>query len=309
MQCPETSIHMRINSTGAVEQASYERVTTRVSSISMAGNVLLALFKFIAGILGHSGAMISDAVHSSSDVLGSLIVIIGVKISGKDADKNHPYGHERFESVASILLSVLLLFAAVEIAEKGIVSVWNGDYRTAAIPGGIALIAAVISIVSKEAMYHYTMHYAKILSSGSLKAEAWHHRSDSLSSIGSLIGIAGARLGFPILDPIAAVIISLFILKAAYDIFMGAIDQMTDHAGSKELEKEIRECVLGCSGIRHIDILRTREFGRKIYVDLEVSMDSALTLEEAHENAEAVHHVLEERFPELKHVMVHVNPD
>ena len=293
----------------AGDQATYEKVTTRVSSISMIGNIILALFKFIAGILGRSGAMISDAVHSSSDVLGSLIVIIGVKISGKDADRNHPYGHERFESVASILLSGILLFAAFEIAEKGVSSVISGDYKTAALPGLIALIAAVLSIVSKEAMYYYTMHYAKELSSGALKAEAWHHRSDSLSSIGSLVGIAGARIGFPILDPIAAVIISLFILKAAYDIFMSAINQMTDHAGSKELENEIRECVNGCDGIRHIDLLRTREFGRKLYVDLEVSMDHSLSLEAAHENAEAVHDKLEKRFPELKHVMVHVNPD
>ena len=296
-------------STAQVDQATYERVTTKVSSFSMAGNILLALFKFIAGIAGHSGAMISDAVHSSSDVLGSLIVLVGVKISGKAADKNHPYGHERFESVASILLSVLLLFAAVEIAEGGIKSVISGDYKTAVMPGMIALIAAIVSIVSKEALYHYTMHFSRAIRSDSLRAEAWHHRSDSLSSIGSLIGIAGARAGIPILDPAAAVVISLFIFKAAYDIFRNAIDQLTDHVGNRELEADIRECVLECEGVRHIDILRSREFGRKVYVDLEVSMDKDMSLDEAHRRAEQVHHRLEERFPELKHVMVHVNPD
>ena len=296
-------------STAQADQATYERVTTKVSSFSMAGNILLALFKFIAGIAGHSGAMISDAVHSSSDVLGSLIVLVGVKISGKAADKNHPYGHERFESVASILLSVLLLFAAVEIAEGGIKSVVSGDYKTAAMPGMIALIAAIVSIVSKEALYHYTMHFSRAIRSDSLRAEAWHHRSDSLSSIGSLIGIAGARAGIPILDPAAAVVISLFIFKAAYDIFRNAIDQLTDHVGNRELEADIRECVLECEGVRHIDILRSREFGRKVYVDLEVSMDKDMSLDEAHRKAEQVHHRLEERFPELKHVMVHVNPD
>ncbi len=296
-------------STAQVDQATYERVTTKVSSFSMAGNILLALFKFIAGIAGHSGAMISDAVHSSSDVLGSLIVLVGVKISGKAADKNHPYGHERFESVASILLSVLLLFAAVEIAEGGIKSVVSGDYKTAVMPGMIALIAAIVSIVSKEALYHYTMHFSRAIRSDSLRAEAWHHRSDSLSSIGSLIGIAGARAGIPILDPAAAVVISLFIFKAAYDIFRNAIDQLTDHVGNRELEADIRECVLECEGVRHIDILRSREFGRKVYVDLEVSMDKDMSLDEAHRRAEQVHHRLEERFPELKHVMVHVNPD
>ena len=296
-------------STAQVDQATYERVTTKVSSFSMAGNILLALFKFIAGIAGHSGAMISDAVHSSSDVLGSLIVLVGVKISGKAADKNHPYGHERFESVASILLSVLLLFAAVEIAEGGIKSVISGDYKTAVMPGMIALVAAIVSIVSKEALYHYTMHFSRAIRSDSLRAEAWHHRSDSLSSIGSLIGIAGARAGIPILDPAAAVVISLFIFKAAYDIFRNAIDQLTDHVGNRELEADIRECVLECEGVRHIDILRSREFGRKVYVDLEVSMDKDMSLDEAHRRAEQVHHRLEERFPELKHVMVHVNPD
>ena len=287
---------------------SYEQVTTRVSSVSMAGNVLLAAFKFFAGIFGHSAAMISDAVHSSSDVLGSLIVLIGVKLSGKEADRNHPYGHERFESVASILLSFLLLMAGLEIAGSSIGSVVRGEYLTAQLPGKIALAAAIISIVSKEAMYYYTMHFANKISSGSLRAEAWHHRSDSLSSIGSLIGIAGTRAGIPLCEPIAAGLISLFILKAAYDIFKSAIDQMTDHAGSAELENEIRTCVSSYDGIMSIDMLHTREFGRKIYVDLEVSMDSALSLGEAHDKAEGVHDLLEERFPELKHVMVHVNP-
>ena len=276
--------------------------------VSMAGNFLLAGFKFAAGFIGRSDAMISDAVHSSSDIVGSLIVLAGSVISGKDADREHPYGHERFESIASLTLSFLLLFAALEIMKSGLGKIISGSYKEAAIPGMISLIAAVISIVSKELMFWYTMHFARKIDSGSLKAEAWHHRSDSLSSVGSLAGIAGARMGWKILDPLAALLIGILIARTGLEIFKEAIDKLTDHACSRELEEKIRSCVQKQDDVRGIDVLRTREFGRMVYLDLEVRMDKELSLGKAHQSAEILHDTIEQEFPEIKHVMIHVNP-
>ncbi len=286
----------------------YQRVTNRVSVVSMAGNLLLTFFKLMAGLLGRSSAMISDAAHSFSDILGGLIVIVGVGISEKEADEEHPYGHERLESAASLLLSFILALAGIGIFRSALDKITTGEYLTSAAPGRIALAAAIVSIVVKEGMFWYTMHYAGKISSGSLKAEAWHHRSDALSSVGSLVGIAGARLGMRVLDPIAGMVISVFILKAAWDIFTEAMGGLTDRSVGGRTEERIRSCVEEWKGIRSIDLLRTREFGRKIYVDLEVSMDGDLSLAEAHAQAEGLHDLLEKRFPDIKHVMIHVNP-
>lgn len=290
------------------ENNSYQSAVGKVSVIGIAGNLLLAAFKFLAGILGHSSAMLSDALHSASDIAGGIIVMIGVSFSEKQADKEHPYGHERIECIASILLAVLLLIAGLAMGYSAAQSIVSGEYRTAAAPGRIALIAACVSIAVKEAMFRYTMARAKKLDSGALRAEAWHHRSDALSSIGSLAGVLGARLGAPILDPAAGLVICLFILKAAYDIFREAVERMTDHSGGEELEQSIRECVAEYPEIRGVDLLRTREFGRMVYVDLEIRMDGSLSLEASHGAAERLHDELEARFPRVKHVMIHVNP-
>ena len=287
---------------------SYGTVARRISVLSMAGNFLLTAFKLFAGVVGHSSAMISDAVHSSSDMAGSLIVLIGVGLSEKEADEDHPYGHERLECVASILLSFLLALAGYGVASSALKTILNQSGEPVQIPGRIAMAAAVISIIVKELMFHYTHHAAVRVQSVALKAEAWHHRSDALSSVGSLIGIAGARLGIEILDPVAGLLISLFIFKSAFDIFREAIDKMTDHAGSPELESLIRELVNSDPHVKAIDLLHTREFGRKVYVDLEVAMDSELSLKEAHTYAEEIHDRIESGFPEIKHVMIHVNP-
>ena len=193
--------------------SSFEAVATRVSFVSIIVNLLLAGFKFIAGILGRSGAMISDAVHSSSDVFGSLIVIVGVKMSEKASDQDHPYGHERMESVASIILAVILLIAGLMIGREAVLSIVEGSYLTDPAPGLLALAAAVVSIVVKEGMFWYTWVNAKKIQSSALKAEAWHHRSDALSSIGALIGIGGALAGVRVLEPVASIVICLFILK------------------------------------------------------------------------------------------------
>ena len=276
--------------------------------VSIVGNTVLSLFKLLAGILANSGAMISDAVHSASDVLSSIIVIIGVKFAVKDSDKDHPYGHERFECVAAIVLAVILLVTGLFIGISAAEKLAGEDGRELAVPGMLALIAAVISIVTKEAMYWYTRFHAKRVDSGALMAEAWHHRSDALSSVGALIGIAGARMGLPALDPIASLIICVFIAKAAYDIFVDAIGKMVDQSCSEEMEGELLQCALGQSGVLGVDMIQTRVFGNKIYVDIEICADGALTLWEGHEIAERVHSAIEERFEKVKHIMVHVNP-
>ncbi|MGN0334400.1 MAG: cation diffusion facilitator family transporter [Lachnospiraceae bacterium] len=288
---------------------SFEKVATRVTMVSIIGNLILSGFKLLAGILAHSAAMVSDAVHSASDVFSSIVVIIGVKFSSRDSDKEHPYGHERFECVAAIVLSVVLFITGLAIGFDAVRNIFAGIYDDSlTVPGIPALIAALISIVAKEAMYRYTKYYAEQLDSGALMADAWHHRSDAFSSVGALIGIAGSRMGYPILDPIAGFIICIFIGKAAIDIFKDAIDKMVDHACDEATEEAIRNCARAHAGVLNIDFLHTRVFGNKIYVDLEISADGDRSLKETHAIAEAVHDAIESEFPKVKHIMVHVNP-
>ena len=285
----------------------FEKTATRVSLVSIAGNAVLSLFKLLAGIFANSGAMISDAVHSASDVLSSIIVIIGVKLSVRAPDKEHPYGHERFECVAAIVLAVVLAVTGLLIGYKAFGSIEGRG--TQPMPGVLALVAAAVSIVVKEAMYWYTRFFGKRLNSASLMASAWDHRSDALSSVGALVGIAGARMGHPVMEPIASLVICLFILKAAYDIFRDAMSKMVDRAADAETEKSLTDCVLSEKEVRGIDRLRTREFGSRIYVDLEIRLDGSMTLYDAHAIAERVHDRIEREFPSVKHIMVHVNPD
>lgn len=284
------------------------KTAVKVSAVSIVGNILLSLFKMLAGIIAHSGAMVSDAIHSGSDVFSSIIVIIGVKISSKASDKNHPYGHERFECVAAIILAITLLISGLFIGYVSVEQIFSAEPQDIAVPGVLALVAAVISIICKEAMYWYTRFYAKRLNSGALMADAWHHRSDALSSVGALIGIAGARMGFPLLDIVASLIICVFIVKAAYDIFKDAVDKMVDRSCSEETEREISRCACEQDGVIAVDLIQTRIFGNKIYVDIEISADGKITLEKSHAIAERVHDAIENEFPNVKHIMVHVNP-
>ena len=286
-----------------------QKIAMRVSGVSITVNLVLSLFKLLAGILAHSGAMLSDAVHSASDVISTIVVIIGVKLSGKKSDAEHQYGHERLECVSAIILAGLLFATGVGIGMSGIKSILAGSKGQKIMePGLLALIAAVVSIVTKEWMFWYTRAAAKKISSGALMADAWHHRSDALSSVGSVVGILGARLGCPIMDPIASVVICIFILKAAIDIFKDAIDRMVDHSCDEETEDKMRQAVLEVPGVKGVDVLQTRLFGSKIYVDLEISADGQQSLNDAHAIAERVHHMIENTFQDVKHCMVHVNP-
>ncbi len=293
---------------GIVSEDEFQRVANKVSFVTIIGNILLSVMKLIAGFVAHSNAMISDAIHSASDVFSTFVVIIGIKLASKKADKEHPYGHERLECVAAIVLSMVLFITGLGIGATALKNITSGDYNNIVVPGILALVAAIVSIVSKEAMYWYTRYNAKRIDSSALMADAWHHRSDAFSSIGALIGIAGARLGFPIMDSIASLIIFVFIIKAAYDIFKDAIDKMVDHACDDDTVNQIRECVMKHEDVLGIDMLQTRIFGNKIYVDLEISTDGSYTLSKAHTIAESVHDDIEKSFPKVKHIMVHVNP-
>ena len=289
-----------------MENSSSQAV--KISRISILVNLLLSAGKLAAGLLAHSGAMISDAVHSASDVFSTFVVIIGVKLSGKEEDREHPYGHERMECVAAVILSGVLLATGLIIGWEGVQKIIRADDAPLAVPGVIALAAAAVSILVKEAMFWYTRHFARQIDSGALMADAWHHRSDALSSVGALVGIAGARLGFPVLDPLASVVICIFIGKAAFDIFADAVNKMVDHSCDEQTEEAIRSRVLAHENVRRIDLLRTREFGSRIYIELEISVDGSLPLRDAHAIAERVHDDIEAAFPKVKHIMIHVNP-
>lgn len=283
-----------------------EKIAIKVSVISIILNCLLTLIKFISGVISKSSAMISDSVHSLSDVLSTFVVIIGVKISNKKADSDHPYGHERIECVSAIILSGMLFVVGALIGINGIKNVTNSSNLV--MPGVLALIASIISIISKEAMYQYTIRVSKKINSAALKADAWHHRSDALSSIGSFIGILGSRLGFKIFDPLASVIISLCIIKVSIDIFKDAIDKMVDKSCDKEVIDKVISVIEKNESVKNIDDIKTRQFGNKAYVDVEISVDENLLLKDAHKVAEEIHDSVENEINIVKHCMVHVNP-
>lgn len=291
-----------------MKQNDFQKVANQVSFVTIVVNILLSFMKLLAGVFAHSNAMISDSIHSASDVFSTMIVVIGIKLSSKQPDKEHPYGHERMECVAAIVLSMVLFMTGLGIGVEALTDVLKGEYSHLQVPGMLALAAAVISIVSKEAMYWYTRYYAKKIDSSALMADAWHHRSDAMSSVGAFIGILGARLGFPILDPIASVAICVLIVKASVDIFRDAIDKMVDHSCDEATEESMREVIMGVKGVKGIDLLQTRLFGSKMYVDIEISADGEIPLNEAHDIAENVHHTIEKNFKDVKHCMVHVNP-
>lgn len=285
-----------------------KKIIRRLSTVGIFGNILLSGFKLFAGIFGHSGAMVSDAVHSLSDVFATFIAFLGTHLARRPADREHPYGHERIECVASLVLGLILFVTGIGIGYTGLQNIFGGHISDLQVPSLIALIAAIISIVVKESMFWYTRHYAKLLNSDVFMADAWHHRSDALSSIGSLIGIGGAMLGVPLMDPIASVVICIFILKVAYDILKDALKKMVDTSCDEAYENELREVILSTPDVEGIDLLQTRLFGNKVYVDLEIAVDGDKSLNAAHDIAETVHDMVEKNFTDVKHISVHVNP-
>jgi len=283
-----------------------ERISRKVSLIGISGNLILTVFKLFAGIVAHSGAMVSDAVHSASDTLSGFIVMISMRFATKPADKEHPYGHERIECVAAMILAFVLFLAGGGIGLAGMRKILGIDPVEA--PGILALIAAATSIIVKEAMYRYTIYHARLINSSALTAAAWDNRSDALSSVGSFAGILGGVLGFPKLDAVAGVIIAVLIVKVAIGIFMDSVNKMMDRALDPEEEDKIRSLVAETEGVKAVDRLLTRLFGDRSYVEVEIAVDKTLTVEEGHTIAHSVHDRIEAGFPRVKHCNVHVNP-
>lgn len=281
------------------------KIANRISKITILLNLILALGKTIVGVIGKSNAMVSDGIHSASDVLSTICVMIGLKLAKKPEDERHPYGHEKFEPVVAKLLALILGITAVGIGFKAIKNIILGIYTT---PSVIAAYAAIMSILIKEWMYWYTVKGAKKLQSSALMADAWHHRSDALSSVGSFIGILGARLGYLILDPIASIIICLVIMKVSIDIYIDATNQLMDCSADNETVNKILRSILNVDGVIKVDVLKTRVHASRLYVDVEISVDKDLSVSEAHEIAEKVHNKVEMTTDKVKHCMVHVNP-
>lgn len=282
------------------------KVATRVSIITVIVNVFLSVIKIIIGTLGRSSSIVADGIHSMTDVFTTVIAYVGVQLSAKKADEDHQYGHEKFEPVMSKVLATVLIVTALLIGYNGIKNLFAADALET--PSRLNLLAALISIITKEWMYHYTVAAANKIKSSALKADAWHHRSDAMSSIGSLIGVGGAILGFKFFDPLAAIVIAIIILKVAVDIYLKSVDEVMDKSADEETIEQIRETVLNVEGVLSIDVLLTRQHVSLVYVDLEIGVKGDLSLWKAHEIAEEVHEKVENEIDTVKHCMVHVNP-
>jgi len=280
-------------------------VAYRISKVSIGVNVLLSLLKIVIGFISGSGALVADGFHSVSDVVTTIMAMVGVYISGQTSDEDHPYGHEKYEPVMGKLMATFLFATGLLIAFNAIKNIQSGIVH---IPESTAIIAAVLSIIIKEAMYHYTMRGAIKIESSVLKADAWHHRTDAISSVGSFIGIWGAMNGWPIMEPIAAIAIGVLIIKVSVDIYMQSIRELIDTAADPDTLEDIREIILETSGVLNIDDLKTRIHVNRLYVDVEIAVDANLTLRDAHHISEDVHDRIEELIPKVKHCMVHVNP-
>jgi len=288
---------------------------SEIRNITLIGslvNLILTIGKVIAGIVGHSSAMVADGVHSLSDLVTDMIVIIFVKISGKEKDNTHQYGHGKFETFATMIIGFALLIVGVGIgwtsAEKIYMSL-NGELIDK--PGFIALYAALISIASKEGLFWYTKVEGKRLNSQAMIANAWHHRSDALSSIGTALGISGAILlgdNWRILDPLAGVIVSFFILKVAWDIAKPSIDELLDRSLPDKTQKEIEQIITDTDGVISFHGLRTRKIGDVISVEMHIQVDRYLTVEVSHQMATTIENTLRERFGANTHVIVHIEP-
>jgi cation diffusion facilitator family transporter len=289
-----------------------EKEIYKVTLVGSAGNVVLMAFKFIAGLLGHSSAMIADAVHSLSDFVTDLVVLVFVGISAKPRDQSHEYGHGKFETFATFLIGLALVAAAIGIIVSGgtkLLAWWEGEQLEA--PGWIALWAALLSIVIKELLFQYTVRKGRKLDSQAMIANAWHHRSDALSSIGAAIGIGGAILlgrRWTVLDPLASIVVGLMLIHVAWELLKTSVGELTECSLPAETEQEIERIICSFPDVQQPHNLRTRRIGNSIAIEAHVRMDGSLPLLMVHERATAIEHKLKERFGEKTHVTIHMEP-
>jgi cation diffusion facilitator family transporter len=290
-----------------------EKEIYKVTLVGSAGNAALCAFKFIAGIVGNSAAMMADAVHSLSDFVTDVLVIVFVRISSKPQDQTHDYGHGKFETMASFLIALALVAAAACIVVSGVLKLlsWLGGAQLES-PGWIAFWAALLSIVVKELLYRYTAQKGRALHSQVMVANAWHHRSDALSSIGTAVGIGGAVFMGPrwtILDPIASVVVGAFIIKVAFDLLKNGFGDLMEQSLPDSVENEILELVATVPGVSDPHNLKTRRIGNHYAIELHIRMDGHITLNEAHDKASEVEQLLRQRYGEETHVAVHAEPE
>ncbi|MBO7240699.1 MAG: cation transporter [Bacteroidaceae bacterium] len=296
----------------ASQETTREKGIYRVTIIGSIVNFVLLVFKFFAGFIGHSSAMIADAVHSLSDFVTDIVVIVFVRISGKPQDESHDYGHGKYETLATAIIGAALMAVGIGILVNsviGIIYAFNGNILEA--PSILALIAAAISIVSKEILYQYTVFKGRRLNSKAVIANAWHHRSDAFSSIGTLIGIAGAMfLGekWRVLDPIAALIVSTFIIKVAIDLVKPCIDELLEKSLPNEVEGKILSIIHSFSEVKSPHHLRTRRIGNNIAIEIHIRMDGAMSLKDAHEITKNIEAALKEEFGKDTHIGIHMEP-
>ena len=291
---------------------SRERDIYKVTMVGSAGNVALLTFKFAAGVLGHSSAMIADAIHSLSDFITDVVLLAFVHMSAKPQDEDHDYGHGKYETFATLIIGLAIMAAATGIIISGVDKLvdWVGGRQLAA-PGWLALAAALLSIVVKEVMYRYTVRRGKALDSPALVANAWHHRSDALSSIGAAVGIGGAILlgnRWTVLDPLASVVVGLMLLKVAIGLLRSSVGELTEHSLSSEVEKEIEDIICSYPDVSDPHNLRTRRIGNRFAIEVHVRMDGNSTLTAAHNRATAIEQRLRQRFGKQTHISIHMEP-
>ena len=289
-----------------------EKEIYKVTIVGSAGNVALLTFKFIAGVMGHSSAMIADAVHSLSDFITDVIVLAFVHVSAKPQDVSHDYGHGKYETFASFIIGLALLAAATGIIVSGVAKVidWAGGEQLAA-PGWLALVAAVVSIMVKEVLYQYTVRRGKRLDSQAMIANAWHHRSDAFSSIGAALGIGGAILlgnRWTVLDPLASVVVGGILVKVSIDLLRSSMGELTEHSLSSDVEKEIEDIIRSFPDVSEPHNLRTRRIGNRIAIEAHVRMDGNTSLSAAHDRATAIEQAIRQRFGQQTHVSIHMEP-
>lgn len=294
------------------EEAVREAGIYRVTLVGSVVNLLLLVFKFVAGILGHSAAMLADAVHSLSDFVTDIIVIVFVRISSKPEDEGHDYGHGKYETLATAIIGLILLFVGFGILWNGATSIWDfwqgGELKE---PGMLALWAALASILFKELLYQYTVLKGRRLNSQAVVANAWHHRSDALSSIGTAVGIGGAILlgeQWLVLDPLAAVVVSLFIMKVAIQLLVPCVEELLEKSLPAEVEEKIKQEILSFPGVTSPHHLRTRRIGSSYAIEVHLRMDGQITLEEAHHTATAIENRLKSEFGSRTYINIHVEP-